>query len=232
MNSYPTSMVLSIAIALSGCGGGGGGAAPSNLTSAPGEAAFSSYLQTNHQGTLTATINGHTLTLQYSLIPNSGTTTFDGNAPAYSATRTITLSEAGTQIANAMATDYFLLNPFVPLGSVSSTGSPYSVVTSSNPIPATLTVGDTGVLENDTEFHDSTKTVLDANSTATYTAQSHDSTTLLWCVQTVISDVTAQGTADGLADGTETDCYTVSSNGTANLFSIMLSVSGTTVTFK
>src|SRR5438105_14170176 len=55
---------------------------------------------------------------------------------------------------------------------------------------------------------------------------------VLTCFNTVISSVTAQGTADGLAAGTETDCYTVNAAGTAALFSITVTASGITLKFQ
>jgi hypothetical protein len=224
--------VISSVITLSGCGGGSSSVAPSNLTSAPGEAALSSYSQANHQGTLTATHGGNTYTLQYSDVPDPGTTTFNGNAPAYSDTTTITLSTNGTQLAESVSTSYYLLNPYVPLGSAGTGGIPYGVVTSSYPIPTTLTVGASGSFANVTDYHDSSMASLDANETATYSVQAHDASSLLFCTQTVTSNTTAQGSADGFTDDTETDCYAVTAAGVASLFSITLTANGTTLTFQ
>jgi hypothetical protein len=128
---------------LAGCGGGGGDTklTPANLSSAPGDSAIAAYLQASHHSTLTATdASNNTDTLQLDQVANAGTTTFNGSAPAYSFTGTVTLSQNGTVVATAVDTSYFLLNPVIPLGKVNSTGSPYAIVTSSTPIPMTLTV--------------------------------------------------------------------------------------------
>ena len=105
-------------------------------------------------------------------------------------------------------------------------------MTSSFPLPATVTVGNSGAFDNLTDYHDSTLAVADADETATYSVEANNSTTLLTCFNTVISGVTAQGTADGLAAGTETDCYTVNSAGTAALFTITVTASGVTLKFQ
>jgi len=47
----------------------------------------------------------------------------------------------------------------------------------------------------------------------------------------VVSDVTAQGTADGLTDNTETDCYSVDASGNTALVSIAITVNGATLKF-
>jgi hypothetical protein len=91
----PGSMIIvsSMCAALaSGCGGGGGNgssptpavspAAATNLSSAPGEMAWASYLQASHKYTLKASSGGNTYTLQVSRVPSAGTIKFNGSAPA------------------------------------------------------------------------------------------------------------------------------------------------------
>ena len=228
-------LVWGLGVWLGGCFGDGGGRAslgPSQLSSAPGEQALVSYLKASHQYALNAKNGPDTYTIQYSNLPNAGTTTFEGNAPAYSSTDTIALSKNGVLVATNVATSYYLLNPYVPLGQVSSTGTPYAVVTSSFPVPTTLIIGNAGPVDNLTYYHDSSKLVMDATATATYAVIANDSTTLLFCLDTTISGVTTQGTADGLADGSETDCYTVDASGDATLVSITLAAGGTTLKFQ
>ena len=224
-------------VVLSACGGGGGGygggggGGSMNLSSAPGESALVAFLGSSHQYTLTATNAGNTFTAKLSNAPNAGTTTFNGSAPAYSTVQTVTLDANGALVANSITTVYYLLNPYMDLGSVSNTGSPYAIVTTFSPLPATVTVGGSGGFETVTYYHDSTKTVLDADETITYTVSANDSTTLFVCLDSTISNVTAQGMADHMANGTESDCYTVDAAGTAALDSITLMVNGTTLTF-
>jgi hypothetical protein len=164
-------------------------------------------------------------------VASAGTTTFNGVGPAYSDAATVMLTQNGTQIAQSVDTSYYLLNPVTPLGKVNSTGSPYAVVTSSTPIPMTLTVGGSGSFDNVTYYHDSSMTVLDANDTSTYTVTSRDYTSLLYCVQSVISGTTLTGTADGMADGTETDCYAITAAGMATVVSVSITAGGVTLMF-
>ena len=234
--ALPTAIGLTMA-ALPGCGGGGytaaGGGGGMNLSSAPGDAALETYVQANHSATLHATDSaGNSWTLQDSSTANAGTTTFEGMANAHSTTDTIALDKNGAPFASNTSSSYFLVNPYVPLGQVSSSGTPYGVVTSSFPLPTTVTVGGSGAFDNLTYYHDSTQAVMDADETGTYSVAANNSTTLLVCFNTVISSVTAQGTADGLAAGTEMDCYTVDASGNAVLFSITVTASGVTLKFQ
>jgi hypothetical protein len=223
---------------LVGCGGGGSGGGGGSkymmsmyLSSAPGETALSSYLQAAHQSTLNASYSGTNYQLQVGSTPGAGTTTFNGSSPAYSVVDNITVSKDGAVLATDTSTDSFLLNPFVPLGEVASTGTPYAVVTSSTPLPGTLDAGGSGSFYTLTLYHDSTKAVMDATETVTYSAMANNSTTLLLCLDYTISDVSAQGTMDGLTSATENDCYTVDSAGTAALSSVTVVVDGQTLTF-
>jgi hypothetical protein len=221
-------------ISLSACGDGGGGgtSTPSNLSSAPGEAALLAYVQSSQSATLTATNDGNTFTLDVGFAPGNGTTTFEGHGPAYSSVETLTLKENGTLLTTNVSTGYFLENPYTPLGKVYGTGSPFALVSNFTPFPTTLTIGATGPVDDITLYHDDTMAVVDGNGTETYTVQANNPTTLLFCINSVTSNVTAQGTADGLADDTEIDCYTVDAAGTATLVSITLNVEGTTLDFQ
>jgi len=224
-----------------GCGGGGNGssqapavspAAATNLSSAPGAMAMATYRQSAHKYTLKASNAGNSYTLQVSSVPNAGITKFNGAAPAYSSVDTVTLDENGVMIANTVSTDYFLLNPYVPLGRVSSSGSPYGVVTSSSPLPTTLDVGSSGDMDSLTYYHDSSMSTLDAQEDDTYSVKANNTTTLLLCEDSSITNVTAQGTADDLLDDSENDCYTVDAAGNAALVSVTLTVNGVTLRFE
>lgn len=220
---------------LAGCGGSGGGTVltTANLGSAPGDSAMAAYLQASHHSTLTATdALNNTDTLQLDQVANSGTTTFIGSAPAYSSTAAVTLSQNGTVVASTVDTSYFLLNPVMPLGKVNSTGSPYAVVTSSTPIPMTLTVGSSGSFDSVTYYHDSTTAVIDAMEVDTYTVSANDSMSLQYCIKSTISGTTPQGTADGMGNASENDCYNVTAAGVATLAAVSVTVNGSTLTFK
>ena len=229
--------VFSLAVLVAACGGGGASGdssstVSSNLNSAPGETALVHYLLASHENGLTASNGGNTYTLQLSNAPNDWVTRFNGAAPAYSRLYRVNLGRNGTLVANVIFTEYFLLNPYAPLGQVSSTGSPYGVVTSSSPVPAVLTVGNSGSYYALTFYHDATMSVIEANVSVTYSVKANDSTTLLLCLDSTVSDVTAQGTADGLTDSTESDCYTVDSAGDVSLASVTLTLNNMTLTFQ
>jgi hypothetical protein len=226
--------LLGAAALLTGCGGGGtGGYMPMmNLSSAPGEMALVNFLQAAHQNMLNASYSGNNYSLTVSFAPNAGTTTFNGSAPAYSTVETVTLSKNGTVVTTGVSTAYFLLNPYMPLGQVASSGSPYAVVVTSSPLPTTISVGTSGAFDTLTYYHDSTKATIDADESISYSVMANNSTTLLFCLNSTFSNVTAQGMTDGLANGTENDCYTVDATGTANVSSITVTVAGTMLTFQ
>lgn len=235
MSRSSITVVLVSAAFLGSCGGGGGYGSsmpppPMNLSSAPGESAMVSYLQASHQYALNQQGSGM-YSLQFSSVPNNGTTTFDGMGPAYSIVETVSVSANGMAIGSGTTTLYFLLNPYVPLGEVSSVGTPYGVVSSTNPFPATLSVGDAGTLDTETLFHDATMAAVDGTLTVTYTVTANNSSTLLFCLDSTTSAVTAQGTTDGLANGSESICYTVDAAGNVALDSISVTVGGMPLKF-
>ncbi len=223
------------AIALAGCGGGGGSSdlTAMDLSSAPGQPALDAHLQGNYQTSLSATdAQANSYSLQINEVANPGTTTFNGQSPAYSRTRTVTLDKNAVLVATSVETGYYLLNPYTPLGTVFNAGTPYSIPTAFTALPATITVGSSGPFIDEIIYHDSTMAVVDADVTETYSVQSLSPTALLLCLNSVTSNVTAQGTTDGLANDTETDCYSDSAAGTVDLYSITVSVNGVTLTFK
>ena len=73
---------------------------------------------------------------------------------------------------------------------------------------------------------------VDADDVLTYAAKTHDSTSLLLCLDSTMTNVTAQGTTDDLVDDAESDCYTVDAAGNAALVSVTLTVNGVTLTFE
>jgi hypothetical protein len=104
---------------------------PMNIMTAPGGAALVLYLRTPRQQVLSAESSGHSYSLDVNSAPSSGTTKFNGSAPAYSTVNnlTVTQSHAAAPLASRVTTAYYLMNPYVPLGSASSSESPYAMVT-------------------------------------------------------------------------------------------------------
>lgn len=216
---------------LASCGGGGGGSSAPNLQFAPGAAAINSYSQASHSYSMNTSYNGHNWSLTLSDTPSGTTTTFLSQS-AYYTTDSLNLYEDGVLVVNSISTTYYTLNPYTELGGVDSSGTPFIVVTSSSAIPSTINVGDSGPIESGIYYHDSNQNVTDANFTTTYTVAGYSPSAVKFCSNIVISGVTAQGTTDGLINSTETDCYSVTSSGTANLISITLNIGGSVLTFK
>jgi len=218
--------------AYGGGGGGTGGGTGSTLMSAPGASAVAKYLQSQHETWLSAANSGNSYTLVVLDKPNAGSTTFSGAGPAYSTQATVTIAKNGdVYINNLVSTNYFALNPYLPLGEVYGSGTPYAVVNSSNPLPTTLLVGASGTVDSAYIYHDSTMATLDGEMTTSYAVRANNASTLLFCIDNVVEGATTQGTSDGLVDGGETDCYSVSAAGTVNLVSVTMTVNGITLNF-
>ena len=239
VRAVPAAAVVLLAAA--GCGGGGSSSSgttppppPANLQSAPGVAALTAYLQAPHQNTLTATDSaGNSYVVQLTTTPNPGTTTFNGVANASSEVDALSLSKNGVPVASSSVTRYYVLSPYQPLGTAATSGSgTVGIDSAPGTIPATLTVGSSGPISTVTVYHDATLATVDAHETVTYTVTANNTKTLILCVNSNTTDVTAQGTADGLAVHSEADCYTDDAAGSVVLDHIVLTISGVTLTFK
>ena len=226
-------------VLLAGCSGGGGASAPPVF---PGEAAMNAYLQSAHHSSLYATDSaGKTYTLQVDRVPRPTQTMFNRTS-AYAADDTFTLTKGAAPPTVTQSLSLFLLNPYVPVGSVY--GAPChsyycsfplrGVVTSSFPLPQTLNVGDTVVVANFTytSYQNPRVPTLDGYETDGYSVIPETSWTRLLCLDAATSGVTAQGTADGIGEVPQTDCYAVDTSGTATLISVTKSVAGVTLTFR
>ena len=227
-----SAIFLCLLAACGGGGGGGGSSSPPNLNSAPGAAAVNAYVQASHSNTLNARDqSGNNWTAQLSTMPNPGTTTFNGIPNVSTAVQTVNIFENGVLAGNDIRTNYFLVNPYQPLGDVFTTG-PVEIVSGGSPLPMTITVGQSGPLDTVTAYHDSTQSTVDATEVETFSVVANNPTTLLFCVNTVTSNVTAQGNLDGFSASTESDCYAVDASGNANLVKVVLTINGVTLTFQ
>jgi len=119
------------------------------------------------------------------------------------------------------STEYYLSNPYSPLGIVGTTnGVPYTFLyTSYTPLPSTLTVGASGPLASGT-YYDASGTVI-GSLTQTYTVTAYSSTA-------VNLDIKAAGSLSGVPE-TETLTYSITTSGAATLNAAQLTVNGTTV---
>ena len=100
---------------------------------------------------MTTSSGGKSYTAIYSATPNNGTTMFDGHE-ANSSTISLTITENGSPIVTEIDTAYYLEHPYQPLGlTLSSNGKHFDFrYSSTNPLPSTLTVGDSGPLGSGT----------------------------------------------------------------------------------
>ena len=212
------------ALVIAACGGGGGGsnspAPQQNLQSARAP----SQPMDTPATMLTATdSSGNTYTLNYSSTPGA-MATFNGQTASTSMI-SLTVTENGAVVATEDSTEYYLTNPYSPLGlSGTTSGVAWTaVVTGSSPLPTMLTVGTSGSLYSYV-YRDGTGNTI-GSLTETYTVTA-DSTTALFL------NIDAAGTINGVQE-TETLTYLVASDGTVQaLVEAKITVNGTTLTFQ
>jgi hypothetical protein len=225
-------------ISLTSCGGGGNGggsAMPSsppsqtspppqnpdqNLESAPAPA--EPFIIPS--ATMTTSSGGNSYTAIYSETPNHGTTMFDGHE-ANSSTISLTITENGSPIVTEIDTAYYLANPYQPLGlTLSSNGKHFDFLyNSTNPLPSTLTVGDSGSLGSGTYYVVNTNESV-GSLTQTYSVTSNDT-------GNVELTTYATGTVNGHSIS-ETIYYAVDESGAPQMDWFEILVNGTTLTFN
>lgn len=221
-------------LALPACGGGGGSDSSFSpqVTSVPAAAAMTNFYTHPQSVTLSATDpGGNRYTIAFDLVPNQGTTTFNGMT-ANSAQITIVLSENGTPVETHTTLYYFNANPFEMFGNIGQAGTPYEVYGTPGMIPTTVSAGESGTIGSSTIFHDSTEAIQDAQVFETYTVTANTADTLLFCDNFEYSNVTDQGSTDGLMNGTESDCFAIDADGGITLVKMMLAADGVQITFK
>ena len=218
---------------LSGCSGSSGGGSvgggmpqtrtsqspPQNLEAAPApQEPFNIPSET-----LTATSGGNSYTAIYNQTPDNGTAMFDGQA-AYSSTISLTVTENGATIDTEASTAYYLVSPYEPLGLIGTVnGTAYTFLfTSTDPLPATLTVGTSGPLGSGTYYVAGTNTVI-GSLTETYSVTAV-------AINAVQLTIYGSGTVNG-SSVSETFTYTVDTSGTLALQSVQLTAKGVALTF-
>jgi hypothetical protein len=221
-------------IALTACGGGSNGQSavpmppqtsqsapvPKNLESAPAPAEPFNI----PSATMTTSSGGNSYTATYSETPNNGTTMFDG-LEANSSTISLAITENGSPIVIEIETAYYLENPYRPLGlTLSSNGKQFDFLyNSTDPLPSTLTVGDSGPLGSGTYYTVNTNESV-GSLTQTYSVASDDASTV-----ELTTDAT--GTVNGQSIS-ETIYYAVNASGAPQLDWFEILVNGTTLTFN
>ena len=174
--------------------------------------------------TLTTSSGGNSYTAIYSETPNNGTTMFDGQE-ANTSTISLTITENGSPIVTEIDTVYYLENPYQPLGmTLSSNGKQYDFLYhSTNPLPSTLTVADSGPLGSGTYYAVNTNESI-GSLTQTYSVASDDASTVDLITY-------ATGTVNGQSIS-QTSYYAVNATGAPQLDWFYILVNGTTLTFN
>jgi hypothetical protein len=148
---------------------------------------------------------------------------FDGQE-ANSSTISLTITENGAPIATEIDTVYYLENPYQPLGmSISANGGKFDFVYNSiDPLPSTLTVGNSGPLGSGTYYVVNTNDGI-GSLTETYSVTAWGGNAAAPLLTTY-----ATGTLNGQMVN-ETISYVLS--GSPILSSIEVNVNGTQLTF-
>ena len=128
-------------------------------------------------------------------------------------------------------TEYALMSPYSPLGLVESFSSlpgglSLGSITSSDPLPSTLTAGKSGSLSSGTFGGCCTYT-------ETYSVTPDSPTAPLLNIHTVFPDFGiehGEASLAGLYSGTSTITYSITGSGAATLVKIQVTINGTTLT--
>jgi hypothetical protein len=137
----------------------------------------------------------------------------------------LTVSKSGVVVVTSNSTEYYLSNPYSPLGvSGTANGVPFTFLFMSyTPFPTTLTVGGSGPVSSGS-YYTSVGGPVIGSLTQTYTV-TEDSPTALFL------NINAAGSLNGVQES-ETDTYSVDSSGAATLVKAQITVNGTTLIFQ
>lgn len=217
---YTTLLTVALSTAfLTACGGGGGGEAPAaaapvpSTVSFPLQSAFRALVASGYSKpfTISGTCAG---TGNVTYAPATTAVTFEG-VSGFSAAATYTYNYTNCTPASSASTktNYFDTN-YIPRGY--STGSSYGVYLTPLTIPATVTVGGTGVLGSLTEYTNSTKSTLSGRMDVSYVVEADTATTAI--VNVIVKSYNVSGTLTS----TEQDRYRITTSGTMTLTSFDL----------
>jgi hypothetical protein len=212
------SLIGLTALALTACGGGGGSnSSLMQLQSAPAPAQPFSIP--------TATLIGvNSYYLTYGESANSGSVPFNGQL-AHTSTSKLTVVDGDSTVTEQTNTEYYLQDPYTPLGGGSSSATPYELVFNSvSPLPDMLTVNDSGPLASGSLYTPGTQSIIGSLS-ETYSVAPYNSTLLKLNISTT-----------GSLSGTpisQVVSYTVDAFGNVFLNAFELTLpTGTTVYFN
>jgi hypothetical protein len=218
--------------ALAGCGGGGGSPMQSGPTTEPAPHVLFTQKSVPAPAepfnialtTLTASSGGNSYAGTFSEKSNKGTTMFAGQE-ANTSTTTLTITENGSPIVTEIETAYYLENPYQPLGlSISHNGGQIDFLyNSTNPLPSTLAIGDSGQLGSGTYYAVNTNKAI-GSLTETYSVTQNSVNGF------VILNTNATGTVNGQSIS-EKIGYVINGGEALGVASVETLVNGTTLIF-
>ncbi|MDD5175229.1 MAG: hypothetical protein PHQ05_02235 [Sterolibacterium sp.] len=229
MNRFLIAASVAVVASLIGCGGGGGGgtaapAAPAASTATfPFAGAVSSFAQTGHDYNLAAAYGGDTYAVQISYKPASQAT-FEGHAVS-------TMSESAIIRKNSVVaesstgTSYFEVSPYKAWGYIASDGS-YDVHSAQQVLPSSVTVGQSGALDNVTTYKSSAKTSTNSTSVRTWSIEADTATTAWGCFNETITYTSNSSKA------TASQCYKVDQSGNVSALKVTFFINGQSLTFQ
>jgi len=211
---------------LAACGGGGGSGGP--VASANAFNVLAGYQNLVASGQSTNLAVSGTCAGTASLVrgPANTAATFEG-VSGFSATETtvVTLSSCTPASSTDTTTQYYDAN-YAPLG-FSILGGDYGVWASPPPIPASVHVGDSGMLGTIDEFTDSSKSISTGREDVSYVIEADTATTAI--VNLIFRDYDGSN----VLQSTEQDRYRMSASGALTLISIDLQFAdGTHLNFR
>lgn len=192
-------------------------------TQFPISSALSPIYQSSYNVTLSAQYGTNTFTIQMSQTPGAASI-FEGQ-PASTVFLTGTVSVNGVVAGTINGKEYYNTSPFEQLGYVDPSNEQYQVYANQQTLPAYATVGQSGPLDTSTTYTDSSKSVVYAADTETWSLSSDTPTTAWACIndtQTVV----------GSALTVITTCYKIDTTGNVLAMTITMTINGTTLTFQ
>jgi hypothetical protein len=231
--------ILASIVLLSGCGGGGGSSGPSgpvtSTDSFPLAQAVAAKTAAGENRNFSATATGTASCSGSGNIteaPGTTATSFFYITPtdtvsALSAVRTITLNWTNCTPASSVATETIYYNPsnYLPLG-FNSTGVNYGAYLTAPTIPATVTVGATGIIGTENLYTDSTEITSNGHIDGSYVVTADTASTA------IITEIGKIYDASSTLTATEQDAWRITATGVLTRVTTNIQyTSGANVTF-
>ncbi len=226
-----TALALAFPLLLAACGGGGGGSGSGGGGVNPPPAAATFNFDNAAERVLTlgtslgasATDGTTTLTLQYSVTPQTDAA-FENTLRRRSIERA-RLLRGSTVLSDESATVFYGTGPTRFFGSTDADG--YTVVTSTGNLPTAGMVGQSGAFLTSITYSDSTKATIVARETQTWSLETGPSASTAYaCLNS------SYLTAGGAPDGSAAQCYLIDTTGNVSGLRVTITADGQTVVFR